>query len=345
MGQTDIAAEFLELYLPPVIAKLLDFAQLETVKDSFVNNELQEYFSDLLFRVPLKSGAPAYVYVLLEHKSAPDKMVAFQLLGYIPPILEKVRGKSDKLPLILPVVFYHGRSRWNIAENLGALFDVGGELAAFRDYLPEFRYHLCDLSRYTDENLAGRPHLQAILRVLKHAFQSDLRTQLEDIFRLLLGSGLPAPRIADLLKVIVYYLRRGIKFDDDAMTHAFAVAAKEQGEGFMMDPAELTGASFIDRWIIAGLEKGRQEGRQRGLEEGLEIGLRTGVQQGVHQGLVQAVQSMLQGKFGRVPARTMTRVQALTAPDLNELLQTAFKFETAKDLNAWLKERDTAPTH
>lgn len=112
----------------------------------------------------------------------------------------------------------------------------------------------------------------------------------------------------------------------------------------MMDPAELTG-TFIDQWIIAGMEKGRQEGRQRGLEEGLEIGLRTGVQQGVHQGLVQAVQSMLQGKFGRVPARTMTRVQALTAPDLNELLQTAFKFETAKDLNAWLKERDTAPTH
>ena len=348
MGQTDLAAEFLELYLPPAISVLLDFSQLETVKDSFVSNELQEYFSDLLFRVQLKNGATAYVYILLEHKSAPDKAVAFQLLGYIPPILEKVRGKSDKLPLILPVVFYHGRSRWNIAENLGAMFDFSGDLAAFRDYVPEFRYHLCDLSRYADEDLTGRPHLQAVLRVLKHAFQADLNQQLEEIFRSLLSSGLPTSRIADLLKVIVYYLRHGVKLDKDQMAQAFTAVARAQGEYIMFDPAELTD-TFIDRWILAGLEKGDKQGHQRGLAEGLQVGLQTGLQHGVQtglqQGLLKAIRQILQSNLGKkLPARTETQLQRLSVAQLEDLLVASAKLEKPKDLADWFKEQEAPET-
>jgi predicted transposase/invertase (TIGR01784 family) len=72
--------EFLANYLPKSIAALFDMDSAERLPDSFVDPELREHFSDLLYRVKLKRGGDAFVYVLMEHKSSPDNTVAFQLL-------------------------------------------------------------------------------------------------------------------------------------------------------------------------------------------------------------------------------------------------------------------------
>ncbi len=41
------------------MVKLLDLESLEYVKDSFIDKDLKEYFSDLLLKVYLKKGLPA----------------------------------------------------------------------------------------------------------------------------------------------------------------------------------------------------------------------------------------------------------------------------------------------
>ena len=56
------AEEFLRNYLPGEVAGLLDWSSLEPAKDSFVDKELQEYFSDLLFKAHFKYGSWEYVY-------------------------------------------------------------------------------------------------------------------------------------------------------------------------------------------------------------------------------------------------------------------------------------------
>ena len=79
LAQPGVAADFLAHYLPPDVAVELDVTTPEISKDSFVDAELQPHLSDLLYRVSLKEGGPAYVYLLFEHKSAPDGWVALQL--------------------------------------------------------------------------------------------------------------------------------------------------------------------------------------------------------------------------------------------------------------------------
>ncbi len=76
-SRTDVAVDFLAHYLPPEVVKALDLQSLELVKDSFVDPELQEHFSDLLYRIKLKRGGRAFIYLLLEHKSAPVAETAF----------------------------------------------------------------------------------------------------------------------------------------------------------------------------------------------------------------------------------------------------------------------------
>lgn len=118
-ARLEVAAEFLRHYLPAEVAGLLDLTQLTLEKDSFVDAKLRQHFSDLLYRVGLKEGGAAYVYILLEHKSAPEEWVALQLLRYLAQAWEQLRrAGSARLPLIIPVVCYHGAVPWRVGLRL-----------------------------------------------------------------------------------------------------------------------------------------------------------------------------------------------------------------------------------
>jgi len=43
------------------------------------NKKLSQNFSDMLYRVDIR-GKPSFVYLLFEHKSYMDRMIAFQFL-------------------------------------------------------------------------------------------------------------------------------------------------------------------------------------------------------------------------------------------------------------------------
>ena len=63
-SRLDLSREFLSKQLPAEIAATLDFATLDLRPGSFLDEELQQYFSDLLFRVNLQTGHPTYVYFI-----------------------------------------------------------------------------------------------------------------------------------------------------------------------------------------------------------------------------------------------------------------------------------------
>ena len=90
MSWPDVTRDFLQYYLPPAVAELLDVSSAELVKDSFVDAELHEHFSDLLCQVSLRAEGGAYVYVLFEHKSYPEPLIAFQLLRYMVQVWRNV---------------------------------------------------------------------------------------------------------------------------------------------------------------------------------------------------------------------------------------------------------------
>lgn len=152
MARPRAVAEFLRLYLPADLVAQLNLNQVHLEDSSFVDEKLREHFSDLLYRVGLKEGGEAYVYFLLEHKSAPDERVGIQLLRYLAQAWDRI---PLPLPLIIPVVVYHGAVPWNVGERLSSLFGKPAGEQIWRRYLPDFEYHLCDLSRFSDEELAG----------------------------------------------------------------------------------------------------------------------------------------------------------------------------------------------
>ncbi|HNW47461.1 MAG TPA: Rpn family recombination-promoting nuclease/putative transposase, partial [Thermotogota bacterium] len=88
MGDVENAQAFLETYLPPKILQTIDVDTMRAEKDSFIEQDLKEFYADLLFRATIRTRK-AYVYILLEHKSYSDQNIGMQLLRYMSAIWDK----------------------------------------------------------------------------------------------------------------------------------------------------------------------------------------------------------------------------------------------------------------
>ena len=71
-SRRESAIDFLQHYLPPEVSSLLEISTLSPVKDSFIDEQFQEQFSDLLYQVEFRERGTLFVYILFEHKSYPD---------------------------------------------------------------------------------------------------------------------------------------------------------------------------------------------------------------------------------------------------------------------------------
>lgn len=68
LTENETAKSFFQEYLPPEIARNLDFDTLKIYKDTFVDKKLSKYFSDMLYHINL-NNRDAFIYLLIEHKS------------------------------------------------------------------------------------------------------------------------------------------------------------------------------------------------------------------------------------------------------------------------------------
>ncbi len=118
----------------------------------------------------LREGGAVFVYVLIEHKSQPERDTAFQLLRYMVRIWERQHANEPDAPLraIIPQVVYHGMARWGAPTSFGELFD-GAEV--LRPYWPEFRFILQDVARLSEEEIFGLAMIQAVMQALKYVSQ------------------------------------------------------------------------------------------------------------------------------------------------------------------------------
>jgi len=167
LSQPDLAGTFLRERLPPELAELLGPEPPELVPGSFVDEDLRQHHSDLLYRVRFKTGGGAFAYVLMEHKSAPDRAARLQLLRYVVRLLTQWYARNDKLPLptVLPLLVHQGPEVWEPSREFSDLF--GAVPQPLQPYLPSFRHALVDLAPIEDQWLSGQVRLRAFLKALK----------------------------------------------------------------------------------------------------------------------------------------------------------------------------------
>jgi predicted transposase/invertase (TIGR01784 family) len=174
-GVPENMASQLRAVLPPGLTARLDLTRLAPVAGSFVDEALRWRHSDLLFTAPL-DGRDAYVYLLAEHQSSDDPLMAFRMLRYVTRIWDqhlREHPNARLLPAVIPLVVHHGPAPWVSPVQVLDLIDLSPSAAqAVRPYLPRLEFLLDDLPRADGPQLRDRnltPPALITLLLLKSA--------------------------------------------------------------------------------------------------------------------------------------------------------------------------------
>ncbi len=294
--------------LPADLSSLVAWSSLKRRPGSFVNEDLREQHTDLLFTAKL-GAKDAYFYLLFEHQSTADRWMLLRLLEYMTRIWrEHLAAHPDvsRLPVIVPVVLHHSDTGWTCATAFEELLDVGDEArAAALPHVPRFQIVLDDVSHATDDELRARAVTalgKIVLACFRHA--RDMRSLLASLkpWSEALSKVRRAPNGMRALGLVLRYMFHAA--DDMAPGEIRALV-----DGVLEPEVAEEFVSLAEKLIAQGHQKGHQEGLQKGLQKGL--------QEGARKARGETVLKLLRLKFGRVPASVVARVKAATNAELD----------------------------
>lgn len=258
-GQQEYARSFLTSTLPSDLVRCLDLSTLEPSSASFVDEQLRQAHSDLLFRTRLADGSEAAIYLLFEHKSVADRLTVFQVLRYILKINEQRLRDHQELCCVIPIVVYHGANPWNAPRSLRQLIQVPAPLEPF---IPDFSLQIMDLSQIEDSEFRGDAFFCASIMIFKYIMRSDIVDRLGGIFQQLSLAGLWQQ--TDAVMLLLNYLVSGTdRVSPEILQQELTKAVSTHRKSLMPTLAEI----WVQQGHEAGMLRGTLSGRIQMLQE------------------------------------------------------------------------------
>lgn len=172
LTQPEAAAVELRAALPATVAEHFDWGTLRVVPINFVDPSLDRRESDILYAIDIESTERvAFLYVLLEHLSTPQRMMAWHFWRYITHIWERYERDQDRpidsLPLIIPLLLFQGPDGWTEPRRLSELLDVPPELAAASPFPVELVFEVDDLREAIEHDQLARDVIVALVEAAR----------------------------------------------------------------------------------------------------------------------------------------------------------------------------------
>ncbi len=117
--------DFLKICLPEEIKKGINYKKINFDDTTYIQKNLKEYFSDIVIKTEI-TNEQTDIYFLIEHKSTfkTKEIIFIQLLKYMSSMWEDDIKNQKELRIIIPIVLYHGKNKWNIPENFKDLYKI-----------------------------------------------------------------------------------------------------------------------------------------------------------------------------------------------------------------------------
>jgi hypothetical protein len=247
MSRIEIANGLLFAFVKTIILKNIDFSSFEIYKGDWIDEKLQEYRSDILYRAKLLNQNE-HIYFLFEHKSTPDENTPYQIHRYMQQIWDEHKNQNPsgrKIPVILSIIVYHGENAWNVSNSMKPLFAI---IEGTEGYVPDFRSEIIDLSGLNDDELSYNVQLKALLMALKYSRRPEILKVLPVIIRMFNSLG---ERDDDYLKVVLLYIGSLVK--KRRISEFFEIIRAEHIDGVL----------YMKTIADALAEKGRKEEREK----------------------------------------------------------------------------------
>jgi predicted transposase YdaD len=299
--------------LPPALVARTDLSSLALRPGSFVDENLQDRYSDILYAARI-SGREALIYFLLEHKSDPEDLTPLQVLRYMLKIWDqhlaslpkKERGEARKLPVIVPLLLHHGRDGWTAALCFEDMLDADADLlAVLGEHVLRLRLVLDDLGKQSDDQLYARQatsFARLVLWALKNArtpgwLQGEIE-RWKDLIAAALAERDGTRALTALFRYIV---------------QTNPTVKREVLRGLLPGDGGTEVEEAVMNWFETEVDRGRKDGRREGERKGRRAQLL----------------KLLRLRFGELPGPVVARVEAA---DVQELDALAERFVTASRL-------------
>lgn len=308
MDDIRVAREFFETYLPEHVKKLINPETLAIHNTSFIDKELHPTASDVLYGVELndKRKSEAYLYILVEAQTNPDKWLPFRMLDYIVKIITRhidqrkaKRQKLEKLPLVFPIIFYNGKSNYNHPIDIPSLFEYP-ELA---EHMLTKEFKFIELRAMDDQALLKHHWVGLLELFMKHAKVRDAQMLLESVLDLF---------IEPLLK------QEANKYVSAMLAYLISVGEVSDIKGFLayLKGKITTPYPQLEGDVMRIADQLRQQG----------------IQQGIQQGEYFILKAQLEDKFGTISSRYQKYLENLPHEDLISLSKRLLRAETIDEL-------------
>jgi len=303
--------------LPAALVDALDWSTLAQCPGSFVDDKLRQRHTDLLFSSALRGGGEALIYVVFEHQSSQDRHMAFRLLRYMLRIWERWQTEhpnAPALPIIMPVVLYHGDAPWSVPRSFEAILDLPEPLAPqLQAYLPRFDYLVDDLSQTSDQQLRDRAMTAAA--TLATACFKYARSAPDLLERL--------HNWADLMREVVS-APNGL----DALAQLLRYALMVNDH---LEPEALY--DFLEHNVGAQAKETAMTAGQRLIQQGKLEGIEQGIEKGIEKGERQLLRRLLERRFGDdVDADVQARIANATTEQLEAWADLVLSATTLADV-------------
>jgi len=184
-----------------------------------------------------------------------------QLLKYLLKIWENCLKQEKKLVPVVPMIFYHGKDKWEMKPFSQYFKDLDETLTTF---IPDIKYLLTDLSRFTNEEIKEGVFeslkTKVTILVMKNAFDEELLLKI----------------FIDCLELDSLYFteEKGLPYLEAVLRYLFANVEKVPIEEIQKKIAAISvrGGEFAMTLAEKLVEKGKLEGKLEGKTEGIKEG-------------------------------------------------------------------------
>ncbi len=267
-SDVDRAVSFFERFLPEELQKSLNLTTLKSIQESYIQADLNEHFSDIVFEVQTKSSDPIDLVLLFEHKSAPDKHVLVQVGHYIFSHWVKCINEKRELKAIIPLIYYQGKKKWEKPKLLNLFPRIEGSLS---QYIPAINHVFIALSTLSDENISqirNRLMAAAVLAQKKGINFIKWEEDLKKIFTLLPVEIEPG----NFLQQMFVYIINVSEIPQPEFKKAIETIPPTVKSNIMT-----TYAQIKEEGKLEGIQEGILEGEQKGKIEVILNGLKNGL--------------------------------------------------------------------
>ena len=235
----------------------------------------------------------------------------------------KATPAHRKLPMILPLVFYHGRGEWTVPLSLVEMIDTPDGVD---DPLRGFAYTLRDLHRLDPRHLAQDPEVLAALLALRLVFEKNVLPELLD---LVTGGTVDG---SEFESHIITYISEKFNIDAPTLEASLQRTKPQRWEILMGTAAE----SWLEQGRTEGWTEGKAEGWTEGKAEGEGevLGIEKGKVIGIAEGKAETFLRQARLKFDAIPDARVAQVRAASLVQIDAWLDALILAEDLNDVFA-----------